>query len=111
FDGLERRGRGLDEGAQLVSGREGESLPAEGFLLLPQELADPGDFLHIVHQGEENAHVAVRGGAQEGPELGSEELESVQADTDGAPAEEGILLDGHMEEHRELVAAEVEGAD
>src|SRR5690606_6221234 len=67
--------------------------------------------LDLVDEGQHDADVAVRGGAQERTELLAEEVLEVEAHADRAPAEERVLLGRHLEEERELVAAEVEGPD
>ena len=53
----------------------------------------------------------MHGRPQERPELCAEELRLVEADPNRAPPEERILLLRHVQEHRELVAAQVEGPD
>ncbi len=52
-----------------------------------------------------------RGRPQQGPQLGLEQRRPVQAQADGAPPQERIVLRRQLARGRDLVAAEIEGAD
>ena len=109
--GVQGRGGGLDHDPQLVPLVVGDPVVLELVLLRLQELPDLPHLLHVVHHGDHDPHIPVGGGAKEGPELGPEELGLVQADPDGPPPQERVLLPGHVKEHGELVPAQIEGAD
>ena len=50
-------------------------------------------------------------GAENGAELGAENLAFLQAETDGAPAQKGVHLDRELEMGKEFVAAQIQRAD
>ena len=101
----------LDHGADFHLRVEGDALGAQlGAAFLEDhigaaQLLDAGD--HGIHEFD----VAGGAGAEDGAELGLEDIDALEAETDGAPAEEGVELLGHVEGAHELVAAQVEGAD
>ena len=50
-------------------------------------------------------------GSQQRPELGAKQFGFVEADADRAPSQERVLFPWHVQEHGELVPAEVERTD
>src|SRR5690606_38950244 len=84
---------------------------AQGLLLLLEQVARAFDLLDLVDEREHDADVAVGGCTQQRAELRAEEVLEVEAKADRAPAEERVLLGRHLEEERELVSSEVEGAN
>ena len=109
--GHDRRGGDLDhdpDGHLLVVGDP----PATK---LPPHLLDHAHRLpKLPHPGDHREHhpnLPVRRGAQDRPELGLEDLFFLQAEPDRPQPHRRVHLVGELELGRELVAAEVEGAD
>ena len=106
----QNRSGGLDHGAHLNLVAELLALGGQLCLALLQhglgilQLPQTGD------HGEHNAHVAVGRSAQQGPQLGLEEILAGQADADGAVAQRGVVLVVQLHVVHGLVRADITGA-
>ena len=68
----------------------------------------------FLHAGDHRVHdfqVAIDAGSQDGAELRAEQVLFLEAEPDGAPAEERVHLLGQVNVGEQFVAAEVERAD
>jgi hypothetical protein len=63
------------------------------------------------HHRQHHLHRPAVGGAEEGAELGTEELGMLEAEPKAAQAQEGVALVREADPGQRLVAADVEGAD
>ena len=81
-----------------------------GLVFLDQRIG----LVQLVEARDHRIHhldVALGAGAQDGAELGAEDVPLLQAEPDGPPAEERVHLGRHLQVGEELVAAQVERAD
>ena len=90
-------GGGLDHDTQLSVGVVGNTFRGQ---LLHHALAGTLALLNLPdrgNHGEHNGDLAIDGSPVQGAKLGAEHLGAVQADTDGANAQSGVLLLLHIE--------------
>ena len=109
--GDHRRGRRLDHHPDLDGVGKGRAFGAElGAAFVEQHVGG----LEFLHAGDHRVHdfqVAKDAGPQDGAELRAEQVLLLEAEPDGAPAEERIHLLGDVDVREQLVAAEIERAD
>ena len=104
-------GRGLDHDADLHILAVGDALMLEVALDFLAQLLGFPHFPHAGDHGEHDAQLAVGRGAEQGAQLGAEDLRAGQADAQGAHAHGGVVLFGQVKVADLLVGADVQRAD